>query len=213
MSIIQTKYLKTNPTALILVVSNLMILVLALILEWSLLGIIMTYWVENVIIGVLNIPKIIMAKKQHPGHRPDTIWSKIMTIIFFCFHYVVFGALHLFIIALLFSNDEATVPIHVRIINSLESVEIIGVALLFMSHTISFIYNYIKKKEYKKVSPFAQMLKPYIRILIVHGYIFLGGYVLLFFDNAMIIMLILFVLIKTLIDMMSHLMEHKKARN
>lgn len=212
MSILPTKYFKTSPTALILLVSNLTILILALLLDWSLLGIIMTYWIENLIIGVLNIPKIILAKQQHPGHRPDTIWSKIATIIFFCFHYVVFGALHFFIIALLFTMDDPIVPMHQKLYNALDSIEILGATLLFISHTASFFLNFIKKKEYNQVSPFAQMLKPYIRILIVHGYIFLGGYVLLFFDNAMVIMLILFVLIKTLIDMMSHIREHKKAK-
>jgi hypothetical protein len=212
MSILPTKFYKINPTTAILVVSNISILVLALILDWSLQGIVMTYWAENLVIGVLNIPKIIMAKQQHPGHRPDTVWSKIATIIFFCFHYVLFGALHFFIIALLFTSDEAIIPMHEKSYNALDSIEIIGVALLFISHTMSFFLNFVKKKEYQKVSPFAQMLKPYIRILIVHGYVFLGGYVLLFFDNAMVIMLTLFVLIKTLIDMMSHLKEHKKAQ-
>jgi hypothetical protein len=77
MSILPTKFYKINPTTAILVVSNISILVLALILDWSLLGIVMTYWAENLVIGVLNIPKIIMAKQQHPGHRQIQFGAKL----------------------------------------------------------------------------------------------------------------------------------------
>lgn len=211
MSILPTKFYKITTTALILLVSNLAILILALILDWSLLSIVITYWIENIIIGILNLPKIVMAKKQHPGHRPDTLWSKIATIFFFCFHYVVFCALHFFLIVLLFTMEDVYVPIGDKLTNTLAEIQIIGVVLLFISHAVSFYLNYVKKKEYLNVSPFAQMLKPYIRILIVHGYILFGGYILLFFDNGMTIMLIFFVMIKMLIDLMSHQNEHKKA--
>ncbi len=83
MSILPVQSLCSLSSARSLIAANLLIIVLASIYEWSLLDIILTFWIENVFIGFFNIPKIIMAKKEHPGHRPDTIGSKTVLILFF----------------------------------------------------------------------------------------------------------------------------------
>lgn len=213
MSIDQTKKFSLIPSAWTLIISNVGILTLAIIFDWSLFGIVLTYWIENVIIGILNIPKILMARADHPGHRPYGLGSKIFLVFFFCFHYTVFTAVHGGFVVFLFAEASDYSSGKELFENTFDGFYIVAIALLFLSHFYSFYTNFYRSKEYKSISPFQQMLKPYIRIFVVHAFIIFGGYIILLFENGMLILLILFMIVKTGLDLFAHLQEHKKKRN
>jgi len=82
---------------------------------------------------------------------------------------------------------------------------------LVISHGISFIMNFITKKEYKKINLEKLMFAPYSRIVIMHLTIILGSFlslVLGFPTSALILM----ILLKIIVDFVAHKKEHQKLR-
>jgi uncharacterized membrane protein len=80
---------------------------------------------------------------------------------------------------------------------------------LFISHLVSFIFNYIGKGEYKQVNLNALMGEPYGRVVVLHVTIIVGGFLIAFLGSP-IFALILLLVLKTVIDIQAHLREHKK---
>src|SRR3989338_6348873 len=78
---------------------------------------------------------------------------------------------------------------------------------LFVSHGVSFFYNFLGKQEYKHVKSGTQMEAPYKRIMVMHATILFGGWLVLFFQNKLYALLILIAL-KTATDMYAHKKEH-----
>jgi len=61
----------TSRSALVLLVANAIPVVGVLFFDWSLLTILVLYWLENGIIGFWNVPKILMAKGSVLPRLPD----------------------------------------------------------------------------------------------------------------------------------------------
>ena len=105
----------TSRTAILLLLANLIPLVGVLIFDWSLFTILVLYWLENGIVGVWNVPRIILARgplvsgnvgaaaTTGPigsgliGPRAATRLSAIprtAMAVFFAFHYGMFWLVH-----------------------------------------------------------------------------------------------------------------------
>ncbi|MCA1849421.1 MAG: DUF6498-containing protein, partial [Actinobacteria bacterium] len=87
----------------------------------------------------------------------------------------------------------------------------IAAAALFLSHGVSFFVNFLGKEEYLTVSPDQQMMEPYSRVVVLHVTILAGG-ALIDSLGAPVAALVLLVLLKTAIDLLAHLREHRKAQ-
>jgi len=99
-------------SALALIVANLIPLVGVLFFGWSLWTILAVYWAENGIVGVWNIPKILLAQGTLlPGRvgvgyrawavRPMPGAGRVAMAIFFAIHYGMFWLVHgFFVLAL-----------------------------------------------------------------------------------------------------------------
>ena len=61
----------TSRSAILLLLANLIPLVGVLFFDWSLLTILVLYWLENGIVGFWNVPKIIMARGSMIPRLPD----------------------------------------------------------------------------------------------------------------------------------------------
>jgi Family of unknown function (DUF6498) len=92
-------------SALVLVVANAIPLVGVLFLGWSLWTILTIYWLENGIVGLWNIPKILLAQgallpgRLGVGYRSWAIQpmpgaGRAFLAIFFAFHYGLFWLVH-----------------------------------------------------------------------------------------------------------------------
>ncbi len=184
-------------TSLILV--NLLPLFGVLFLKWDLASIIFYFWLENVVLGIINVFKLAIispASKQKLGG----IIEKVFLICFFIFHYGGFTAGHGFVILQVFGRPQANIK------------ELIYIALsMFLSHGISFVYNFVGKEEYKKTTISAQMLQPYARIMIVHFTVLIGGLLGLMFKQQLFPLLVL-ITGKTFADVRMHLREHQKLQ-
>lgn len=84
---------------------------------------------------------------------------------------------------------------------------VVSTLFLFISHGISMISNYLGKKEYEQMSLMELMFAPYKRIVIMHITIIFTGFLSLI-TNQNVVALLLLIVLKTLSDFASHLLEH-----
>jgi hypothetical protein len=145
--------------------------------------------------------------------KPASWITKVFMIPFFCFHYGMFTLGHgIFVFA--FFGDYLTSggsPLNDdSVLEAIGDFQIVWAFLaLFLSHAISFAVNYIGKGEYKQADLNTLMFQPYIRIVIMHVTILAGGFLVQSLGSPIFALLILIVL-KTFIDIQTHLREHKK---
>lgn len=204
-----------KPSLLILISSNLIVGILAIIFQWSLAYIVFIYWIENLIIGFINIFKMLFIKRVDNKGKENK-YARFGLIPFFIIHYYGFCAAHGLFIFFLIALPEIreTVPeSHMlsylkSILNSWEF--IIAVGSIFISHLASFFLNYIRKKEFQKITLSEGMRAPYKRIIFVHVFIIAVGFFVVSQGYQAAWLMLLFVVMKTGIDVIQHQSEHKK---
>ncbi len=176
-----------------------------LFLNWDYFLIIMTYITETFIIGIINALKMIRAKGEieqttQPSYlrdtRKNTLYSRILLTLFFLFHYNIFILAQIVFVSL---SDIMTS----RNSHPISYDFIIGIVLFAFSHALAYRKNYIKKKQYLKISPNKLMLQPYKRIMIQQITVILGSSLLISM-NSPIYMVAILVLLKMLFDVFQY---------
>jgi hypothetical protein len=187
-----------SSTLVSLILANLFPLFGVLYFKWQISDIIFFYWFENIIIGVMNVLKMAIAG----GDIKSSWWVQMVKksgqILFFTFHYGMFTGVHGVFVMTLFGLPKMSL---------LALIATAGVMVL--SHGESFLQNYIGRKEYLKSTIDSLFMQPYGRIVVVHLTILLGAFFSLGLHSnwgALIVMVIL----KTSVDIWSHLRERKK---
>jgi hypothetical protein len=201
--------------AAVLVAVNLVPLVGVLFWGWDVAIILISYWIENGIIGLINIPKIVLAAQGN---------SAIATAMagFFAVHYGGFWIGHgIFVFVVVGFADHGlfgffgsgfpfglggpTTPSPDR------GPQILLIALLlFLSHGISFLLNYVGWKEYLNTNPMKQMFAPYGRLIVLHITIIVGSFFVIGLGQPVFLVALL-VILKTAGDLFFHLREHARA--
>jgi hypothetical protein len=171
-------------------------------LDWDIFSILFFYWLESAVVGIYNIPRMLLAYpgvKNKGGQTGIPRKShRISGIVFFCIHYSGFMAGHGFFIFELFS------PVKINL-----TTVILGVLFLAISHGVSYKINFLGHKEYEKISLSEQMIAPYKRIFLMHITIILCAFLLELFSMPQIT-LVLLVFLKIIIDVVFHFREHSK---
>ena len=199
-----TSAARAGSALLLLVAANLIPVVGVLFFEWDVGLILLTYWVENGIVGILNVPRILLASG---GEQPASAGAgKALLAAFFVVHYGIFWFVHgVFLNVFLnlrglfttsFNGFGAFDPFGVLVADS--TVLIAGLAL-FLSHLANLIVNYLGRGEYKTSYPGAQMFAPYPRMIALHVTIIVGGMAIVGLGQPLFAVLLL-VVIKTMID-------------
>lgn len=198
-------------------------------LGWDAFYIVLLYWSENLAIGFYNILKITTAKVEHPAEH----LGKLFLIPFFAVHYGGFMAVHgFFVLALGKMGEGPNVEaasiggkawpcffVFIQLlINVIRQVFLVippqmklAILALFISHGISFAYNYLLKGEYATAQPKELMNKPYARIVVMHIAIITGGFLTMTIGSPVGLLIVL-VIGKIILDVKMHLREHKKAK-
>lgn len=182
-----------------LVTGNLIPLFGVLFLDWDVGLIIYIYWIETAIIGALNVPKILTAlgRPSLSNDPPSGLFGRIFLAAFFCVHFGMFCAGHLTFLTILFDVPLGSDP------------ALIAVAGLALSHGFSLIINWFGKGEFRRTSAGDQMFSPYIRIVIMHIVIIIGGMIVAA-TGAPTGLLVLLIILKIVIDIASHQRAHDK---
>ncbi len=202
-SLFQRLYAKALefPTAVALIVANLVPLFGVLFLDWSLFPILFIFWLENVVIGSFNAFKLLFR----------CTFKSFYLMVFFVVHFGGFTAIHLKAIFELFSPDRVAYrSLLPPAALMTEQIMLVWPAFLvfFLSHGISFVYNFIGKQEFLRMDPEKQTIgSPYKRVVIMHVTI-IGGALVIQFLGAPILALVLLISLKIAIDAGVHKSEH-----
>ncbi|MDH3411769.1 MAG: DUF6498-containing protein [Gammaproteobacteria bacterium] len=199
-----------TPSAIVLIAANLVPLAGAVLFQWTVFEIVVLFWAENVVIGTLNVLRMLLASAG------DVVnWmSKIFLIPFFVFHYGMFTFIHGVFVFTLFGGKElgsARFPDEIGIL--FDSVLALGLGIpllaLFLSHAFSFFWNYVGKGEYRNTDVKMLMVRPYGRIFVLHFTIIIGGFILLSLGSPLGGLMLL-ILLKIGFDLRAHRKEHKQ---
>lgn len=189
------------PVAVVLLVgANLIPLVGVLWLGWNWVSVLVMYWLENGVVGVLNALRMAFAG------APDQLAAKVTTIPFFVFHYGVFWLGHgVFVFALpaLVGDPSVGFPE--------PAVVAVGGTALALSHAASFYLNYLRSGEYRTATARGLVMTPYNRVMVLHVTILVGSFLALKAGGP-IAFIALLVVLKTAFDLGLHLREHAAAR-
>ena len=189
-------------STIILIITNLIIIFLAIYQGWSLITIMWIYWYQSVIIGFFTFLKILCLKKFSTKNfrinkQPvkPTKSTKLFTAFFFLAHYGIFHLGYLFFLT--------TGVVAFLDLNTLNLVFLIpGILIFFFNHLFSFLYNY--KKDSEKVRNIGTvMFLPYLRIIPMHITIVFSIFLIQSING-----LVFFLILKTFADVLMHIIEH-----
>jgi hypothetical protein len=217
----------SSATAVVLLVAvNLLPLAGVLLWDWNVYSLLILYWIENGIVGGLAIARILRAEGsvEAAGIRLNLgvtgTATKAMIVPFFVMHYGIFWLVHgvfVFALPLFIGMPDMVDPFAERFPGATpasidirwDAVAIGGIGLA-ISHGASFFLNYLGRGEYLTTSAPAQAMAPYARVVVLHMTIILGAVVSFVLGTPLGAVVILVVL-KTVIDLVLHLREHRRA--
>lgn len=193
-----------------LIASNLVPLYGVLAHGWAVFPIMLLFWLENVVIGALNVVRMLVARSPDaPGG------AKLFMIPFFTVHYGIFTLVHGIFVFVLFSggamDGPASPPALVEgvwdavVTWNLEW----GLLALTASHVVSFVTNFIGRGEYRRRSVGALMFAPYGRVVVLHLAILGGGFLAMSL-GAPTSALVILILLKIVVDLGAHVIEHRQ---
>ena len=212
-----------RPSAVILVLANLVPLAGVILLDWRVFDVLMLYWAENVVIGVINVLRMIAARPnlgildmaedrsglqfsdtQRAQVRQFTAGFRFFLIPFFIVHYGMFCWGHYTAVVSFFGDTEGRgVALGVPLGDVWQSPLWMGVIAIAISHLLSFRFNFIGRGEYRRTSLMQLMQRPYGRIIVLHVAVIAGGFLVTFLGDATWMLLVL-VAMKTAIDLRMH---------
>ncbi len=203
----------------VLILANAIPLIGVFAWGWSTFEIVALYWLENLILGC---GKILTMLSCRPGTGADASSSpgihtaaKFFIIPFFTVHYFGFCAVHgVFVFAFLGSENGGSDPSSLSPFSIFETFAgwpmFLAIGGLFASHLFSFVTNYLGKGEFRRLTTDQLMFSPYGRVVVLHIAILFGGFAIMSLGSP-IALLVLFVILKTALDLAMHIRSHLKA--
>jgi len=180
-------FLRFDISTKVLILANLVTIIVAVILHWNIRDVMWVYWAQSVIIGSITIFRILLMKH-------------VFAAGFFLVHYGMFHLGYFFF--LYYFNDFNE--------QSTAAVPVAGIAacsLVFLvNHIFSSWHNW-KREISRKRDPGSMMLIPYMRIIPMHLTIIFGSNYATSTKT-----LALFLVLKTIMDVIMHLVEHRPRR-
>jgi hypothetical protein len=200
-----------TPSALVLIAANLLPLYGVLVHHWPVFPVMLLFWLENVLIGVLNVLRILLASPADGARWP----AKFAVALFFCLHYGLFTGAHGVFVLALFGGEP-----YKALVDGLWTIDAARHAVeeyalwpalgaLTASHLFSFFWNYLGQREFQRARPEVLMHAPYKRVLVLHVTIIFGGLLIQLLHSPLWAVLLLIGL-KIGIDLHAHLKEHRK---
>ncbi len=160
-------------------------------------------WAENAVIGFYNVIKLAIVGK----------WAAVIIAPFFIGHYGGFMAGHFLFVYYLFVRgfkpsgpEDPPYPELARLFVPLWP----ALAALLISHGVSFILNYLGRREYVGMTAEKQMAEPYKRIMLLHVTIIFGGGMIMLLKSP-VPALVLLIALKTAMDLRAHRREHERS--
>lgn len=189
----------TSPSGLALLAANTVPLVGVLFLGWDLSSVMVLFWAESAVIAFYTALKMAFVGNI----------AAFFAVPFFVGHFGGFMAGHFLLIYMLFIRGTGTAP-EPAVLETLRVIFtplVIPIAALFISHGISFVTNFIGRREYAATTMAALMTAPYNRIIVMQLALIFGGWIILLLKSPIPALAVL-VLVKTALDFSAHRTEH-----
>jgi hypothetical protein len=199
-------------SAWVLIAANLVPVAGVLFWDWNVFALLALFWMENVVVGVFFILRMLCADPADPA-----LWiGKLFMVPFFCFHYGMFTAIHGLFVFSLFGRGAYAVSDPWRVLEPASRAAgdyglWLPIAVLIGSHGFSFLWNYLYRGEYRIAQLGSLMSKPYGRVVALHVAIILGGIGVAALGSPVWALLILLG-VKIGIDWKAHVKEHARAK-
>lgn len=198
----------------VLLGSNSMMIYLAISQNWNIRSLIFIFWLQSVIIGFFIFLRILSLKNEVFSYSlkdslvKNLFYQKISFAFFFTMHFGLFSFFTL-IVAMMVTRTDKWSLIAPEMVN----IMLMG-GIFFINHLFSFLYNNSqegRRDEYVGVV----FLLPYIRIAPLIFMFFIAPFALSINPIKGIdqIILILFLIFKTVFDMVGHIFQHKMSNN
>ena len=187
-----------------LVAANLMPLLSVALGWWSTFEVMLLFWAENVVIGLLQLLRF---------GTVALLCGQVAALgvgVFFALHYGIFTLVHGTFVVALFApagSGMTGLPDALPLLLSAEGL-LWGLGGLAASHLLSFVVNFIGGGEYRRMTAEALMAQPYGRVVVLHLTILLGGGATMLLDDPAGALVVL-VLLKIVLDLRAHLAEHR----
>ena len=195
----------------VLLAANLVPLAGVLLWGWDAFALILLFWMENVVVGVFFILRMLLADPRDPA-----LWAaKLFMVPFFCFHYGMFTAIHGLFVFTLFGGKRYEARDLQVLEPAAQAASDLGLwlplAVLVGSHLFSFLYNYLWRCEYQRVELRKLMTAPYQRVVVLHMGIILGGMAVAALGSPVWALVVLLAM-KIGLDWKAHLKEHSASK-
>lgn len=185
-----------DASTFLLIVSNLITIYLAVSQQWQIGTVLFIYWGQAAAIGVFNFIRIVSMNKMSyegvlvNGREVDSVpglQGRLSS--FFVMHYSVFLVMYLVFILIFFD------------VNVMEGLP--GLGVFFFNHGFSYFYN--RKADAPHIKRAVRLLFfPYLRNIPMH--IIVSGAAI--FATGATFPVVIFLLIKTVVDVALHIFEH-----
>jgi hypothetical protein len=208
--------LTRSPTAIGALLVNLLPVGGILFFGWSLSALVVLYWLENLVIGLVNIGRILASGA---AHGPVGIGGGLFLAAFFTLHYGAFCFGHGVFVAGLFGQDLGMLGPDNRIdlitlaegaLNAAPGLAGVLAAIAFWKLAL-FVFTFLLNGAYRTTGPHLEMGRPYGRIMFLHISIFAGAFALAAFGSPIWGVVIL-ALGKTAYDVVMELREQAKLQ-
>ena len=149
-------------------------------LGWDAAQILILYWAENIVVGVLTRPRILAARggRSGPGQPPS---NPLFVGCFFSVHYGIFCIGHL-VFAMALASDFVKADglgghVWSRTLYSSNFLwAVVGVAAV---HVVMQIRDWWMVRAWRDAEPTLEMFKPYGRIFVLHLTVLVGAWMML----------------------------------
>jgi hypothetical protein len=194
-------------SAWVLVAANLLPLAGVVFWGWDVLALLVLFWMENVVIGVLNALRMFAADPHDAA-----LWGgKLLMVPFFCVHYGIFTAVHGALVFSMFGPKGYEMQGLSPLDSAARAADDFGLwlplAVLVASHLFSFFWNYLYRGEFRRARLAEMMFKPYARVMVLHVTILIGGFAAMVLGSPLWALLLLLGL-KIGLDWKAHVKEH-----
>jgi hypothetical protein len=222
--------LAASASLIVLVAANLIVGMLALRGNWGVVQLIVLYWFEALVLGGFNALRLVVVGLfgEEPFGATLARWVSVslgqrllLTVIgvgFFLFKFAGFALVVAasFLWVSLELKHLATGPSSPGAVTWLGAAQVPMspvIVILVASHGVSFVWNFLIGREYRTQNVPALVVWPYARMAAVAAVVVFGLLVIMLFPAAghAHLSVIVFVLLKTVADALSHRWEHRRG--
>lgn len=198
---VKVKNYLLDPSSVSLLISNIIVIILAIVQRWDVATVLWVYWMQSVIIGFFQFLRILSLKNFSTENfsindKPasPTNNTKLYTAFFFLCHYGFFHFIYAIFLFSFFTKN----PLDFTYI-------FLGGLVFFLNHTYSYFHNIVQdEKQTQNIGKL--MFAPYARIIPMHLIIIFGA---ILGQSSLVI----FLLLKTLVDLLMHILKHNRLEH